>query len=501
MTAPRLDDLAPALAMRGIRKAYPGVIALDGVHLEVQRGEVHVLLGENGAGKSTLMKILSGGEQMDAGVIAIDGRAIALGSPRMARDVGIAIIHQELALVPGMSVAENVFLGRAPTRVGLVDHARMVRESVVLLERVGASVDPRVLVETLSIAQRQLVEIARALSLDARILIMDEPTSALTVRETALLFETIRWLTARGTSVIYISHRLDEIFTIGNRITVLRDGRNVATRDVQAADRRELVHLMTDREVDELVPSAARVPGDVRLSVQGLCVRRTLHDISFSVRAGEIVGFAGLLGAGRTEIARAVFGLDAFDSGTIAVDGAVVEMQSPRDAIAAGIGFVTEDRTREGLVLMRSVRDNVALTIMKRLSRFGVVHRRSETSTAEESVRNLRIRTRGVTQRARELSGGNQQKVVLARWLATGARILLLDEPTRGVDVGAKQEIYQLINELASSGVAIVLMSSDLPEVLGLSDRLLVMREGRIAGAFSRADASAERVMACAVGM
>ncbi len=492
---------APALRMRGITKSFPGVRALDGVDLDVRAGEVHVLLGENGAGKSTLMKILSGAQRRDAGVIEIEGRAAALDTPRVARDAGIAIIHQELALVPEMTVAENIYLGRAPTRFGMLDHGPMVRGAKALLERLGASIDPNELVSTLSIAQQQLVEIARALSLEAKILIMDEPTSALTDRETARLFETIRGLTARGVAIIYISHRLDEIFAIGDRITVLRDGHHVVTQPVDHADRRELVRLMANRDVDELVPPTARAMGATRLRVEHLSHGGALHDVSFSVRSGEIVGFAGLLGAGRTEIARAVFGLEPIDCGTIFVDDHEVAIRSPRDAIAAGIGFVTEDRKREGLVLSRSVRDNVALPILTRLARLGIVRSRQEHTTAEDAVRDLRIRTPSVRQLARNLSGGNQQKIVLAKWLATGARILFLDEPTRGIDVGSKQEIYQLINALAESGVAIILMSSDLPEVLGLSDRVLVMREGRIAGEFSRADATSERVMACAVGM
>ena len=495
------DTQSPALTMRGIRKAFPGVVALDGVDLDVRSGEVHVLLGENGAGKSTLMKILSGAERRDDGRITIGGATMRLESPRAARDAGVAIIHQELALVPQMTVAENIFLGRAPSHLGFVDRARMATESRALLARIGADVDPQVLVGTLSIAQQQLVEIARALSLEARILIMDEPTSALTERETGRLFDVIRGLTARGTAVIYISHRLDEIFDIGDRITVLRDGRHVATQVVQAADRRQLVRLMADREVEELTPGRVRATGAARLQVDGLSREGALHDVSFQVHAGEIVGFAGLLGAGRTEVARAIFGLDAIDGGTIRVDGQLVTIATPRQAIAAGIGFVTEDRKREGLVLERSVRDNIALPILEALSRLGLVQRVAEHDTASDAVRDLRIRTPSVQQLARYLSGGNQQKVVLAKWLATGARILFLDEPTRGVDVGAKQEIYQLIESLAASGVAIVLMSSELPEVLGLADRVLVMREGRIAGEFVRHDATAERVMACAVGL
>jgi len=490
-----------ALQMRGIRKAFPGVQALAGVDLDVRRGEVHVLLGENGAGKSTLMKILSGALPRDAGTIEIDGRAAALASPREARGARIAIIHQELALVPEMTVAENIFLGRAPTRFGFLDQPAMVRDATTFLSRLGANIDPNLLVASLSIAQQQLVEIARALSLDARILIMDEPTSALTERESARLFATISGLTARGTAIVYISHRLDEIFAIGDRITVLRDGRNVATQEVRQADRRALVRLMANRDVDELMPPMERTTGTPRLRVEGLSHGNRLHDVSFNVRSGEIVGFAGLLGAGRTEIARAVFGLEPFDHGTVYVDELPVDIRSPQDAIAAGIGFVTEDRKREGLVLSRSVRDNVALPILRRLARLGIVHRKAETAIAQSSVRDLGIRTPSVSQLAQNLSGGNQQKIVLAKWLATGARILFLDEPTRGIDVGSKQEIYALINELAASGVAIVLMSSDLPEVLGLSDRVLVMREGRITGEFTRAEASAERVMACAVGI
>ncbi|MCC7054481.1 MAG: sugar ABC transporter ATP-binding protein [Gemmatimonadaceae bacterium] len=489
-----------ALQMHGIRKAFPGVQALAGVDLVVRCGEVHVLLGENGAGKSTLMKVLSGSVARDAGRIEVFGRDVDLASPRAARDAGIAIIHQELALVPQMTVAENVFLGRAPARFGVVDQPRMVREATALLAQLGATIDPNALVGSLSIAQQQLVEIARALSLRARILIMDEPTSALTERETERLFGTIEGLTATGTAIIYISHRLDEIFAIGDRITVLRDGRHVATRDVQAADRRELVRLMADRDVEELVPAGTHTPGRPLLRVEGLSRGEALSDVSFSVRAGEIVGFYGLLGAGRTEIARAVFGLEPFDRGTILVDGQPCEIRSPQDAIAAGIGFVTEDRQREGLVLERSVRDNVALPILSRLARLGVVHTRREQQAADTAVRDLRIRTPSTRQLAQHLSGGNQQKIVLAKWLATGARILFLDEPTRGIDVGSKQEIYQLIQDLARAGVAIVLMSSDLPEVLGLADRVLVMRAGRIAGQFTRSEATAERVMACAVG-
>ena len=494
--------------MRGIRKKYPGVVALDGVDLDVRAGEVHVLLGENGAGKSTLMKILSGTQRRDAGTIRIHAREVVLGSPRDAQAEGIAIIHQELALVPELSAAENIFLGRLPSARGFVQRSRMEAEAQMVLQRIGADIDPRRPVGSLSLAQRQLVEIARALSLNARIVIMDEPTSALSERETARLFDIIRALTSRGTAVIYISHRLDEITAIGDRVTVLRDGRHVATQQVATADVRALVRLMTDRATATATATTAtataaapaRARGAVRLRVEQLGVRDVVRDVTFDVHAGEIVGLAGLMGAGRTELARAIFGAEPC-TGRILIDGHDVRIDAPRDAITAGIGFVTEDRKREGLLLDRPVRENVVLPILKRLSRGGFVNRAKEHGTATAAVHELQIRTPSVEQHARHLSGGNQQKVVLAKWLATGARILLLDEPTRGVDAGAKQEIHALIAALASRGTAIVLISSELPEVLALSDRVLVMREGRIAGQFMGAAATAECVMACAVGM
>ena len=493
--------LPSVLRMEGIRKAFPGVVALDGVDLEVRRGEVHVLLGENGAGKSTLMKVLSGAHSSDSGRIWIEEREVRIDGPRRAREMGIGIIYQELTLVPGLTVAENVFLGReARLAPGLVDRPTMIAAAQRLLSHVGATFDAGGLVAGLSIAQRQLVEIAKALSLDARILVMDEPTSALSDRETRALFAAIRGLTAKGVSIIYISHRLDEIFEIGDRVTVLRDGRHVATLETRTADRRELVRLMANRELDERVLKSPVPRGKELLRVEGLTRRGVLEDISFAVHAGEIVGIAGLLGAGRTEIARAVFGLDRIDGGRVTVMGRERRIRSPRQAIRARIGFVTEDRKVQGLVLGRSVRDNIALPVLATLSRLGVVRQRDEQALAEQYVRDLRIRTPSVEQLALHLSGGNQQKVVLAKWLACRVDILFLDEPTRGIDVGAKQEIYLLMNRLAADGVGIVLISSELPEIVGLSDRVLVMRAGRIAGEFTRAEATQERVLACAVG-
>ena len=487
--------------MVGIRKAFPGVVALDGVDLEVRRGEVHVLLGENGAGKSTLVKILSGACDKDAGAISIDGAEVDIDGPRHARELGIGVIYQELTLVPTLSAAENILLGREPRRgFGLVDRRRLRDSARQALDQVGASFDAGRRVASLTVAEQQLVEIARALSLDARILIMDEPTSALSERETQTLFAAIRRLTARGVAIVYISHRLAEIFEIGDRVTVLRDGRHVATREIRGADRRELVRLMANRDVEDQIPKRAVPIGEEVLRVDGLTRGGVLHDVSFTVRAGEVVCLAGLMGSGRTGVARAVFGADSPDAGEIHVRGRRRQIRSPREAIRAGIGFVPEDRKGQGLVLGLSVRENVALPVLRMLSRIGIVRARAERELSTRLVQDLRVKTPSPEHRVRELSGGNQQKVVLAKWLASNVHVLVLDEPTRGIDVGAKQEVYQLINRLAAEGAGILLISSELPEVIGLADRVIVMREGRAVAELARADATAERIMASAVG-
>ena len=487
--------------MSGIGKSFPGAVALAGVDLELRRGEVHVLLGENGAGKSTLMKILSGALRKDQGVISLEGHEVEISGPRHARELGIGIIYQELMLVPELSAAENVFLGREPLRFpGLIDRRAMVREAARLLQELGAAFDVGAPTRQLSIAQRQLVEIAKALSLNARILVMDEPTSALTEREAGALFKMIRRLTAQGVSVVYISHRLDEIFEIGDRVTVLRDGKHIATRPIGDTNRRELVRLMVDRDLHEVVtrPPAAR--GDELLRVIGLRRRGVLHDVALTVHAGEIVGLAGLLGSGRTRVARAIFGLDRRDGGEITVKGRRRAISSPRPAIRSGLGFVTEDRKGEGLVLGLSVREHLSLAVLRTLSRFGVVRRAQEREMSERYARELRIKAPSLEQAVLHLSGGNQQKVVLGKWLACEVDVLFLDEPTRGIDVGSKQEIYNLISQLAANGVGIVLISSELPEIVGLCDRVLVMRSGRVAGEFTREEATQERLLACAVG-
>jgi ribose transport system ATP-binding protein len=488
------------LQMQGIDKSFPGVHALRGASLSVDAGEVHVLLGENGAGKSTLMKILSGQYQADAGTITLDGAPFAPHTPRDAQRGGIAIIHQELSSIAPLTVAENILLGDEPARGGVIDRAAQSRRARALLQLVGAELDPEARAGDLSVAQLQLVEIAKSLRHEARVLIMDEPTAALTDSETSKLFAVIRGQTARGVSVIYISHRMPEIFAIGERVTVMRDGATVTTLPVASTSVPALIAAMVGRSVEERVPKRAVALGEVSLVVEQL-QRGPIGPVSFTVRAGEIFALAGLMGSGRTEVARAVFGADAVSGGTVRVgprrlDGTV------RDAIAAGLGFVTEDRKAQGLVPDESAAANISLALLAqgRLSRAGVIDRRAELALAEDQRQRLRIRLPSVGQATRTLSGGNQQKVIIARWLAARCRVLILDEPTRGVDVGAKAEIYDLIGELAAQGVALLLISSDLPELLGLADRVAVMRQGILSGVLGRAEATPERVMALAVG-
>jgi len=496
-----VSEHAPALAMHGIRKRFPGVVALAGVDLEVQRGEVHVLLGENGAGKSTLMKILSGAVSKDDGTIEIDGRVVEIGSPRDAQALGVRTIYQELTLVPQLSAAENIFLGREPQRLpGIVDWRRMFADAGRLLTGLGVRIDPARPVHELGIAEQQMVEVAKALADDARILVMDEPTSALTASEINELFGTIDRLTARGTAIVYISHRLEELTRIGDRVTVLRDGRRISTCRVGEVPVSELIRLMADREVGEHFPKRRAAPGEELLRVEGLCRRSLLHDVSFTLRRGEVVGLAGLLGAGRTELARAIVGADPHDAGTIRVRGEVVDVRHPSDMIQRRVGFLPEDRKTQGLVQGLSVGENIALPSLKQLSRAGVVRQAEEERIASELVRDLRIKTTGLAQRAGLLSGGNQQKVMLARWLATRADVLIMDEPTRGIDVAAKVEIYELMNQLTARGAAILMISSELPEIVGMSDRILVMRLGRIVAELDAASATQERVLAAALG-
>ena len=495
------DLSVPALTLRGIRKAYPGVVALDGVDLELRAGEVHVLLGENGAGKSTLMKIISGAVARDAGEICVHGAPAEISGPRHAQALGIGIIYQEFNLIPHLTAGENILLGREPRLApGVIDQRKLCAAAQQQLDDLGVDIDAGVTVNRLCVAEQQMVEVAKALSLEARILIMDEPTSALTAQEIAELFAAIRRLKARGVAIVYISHRMDELFAIGDRVTVLRDGRHVGTRAIGETTMTELVRLMVGRDLKEQYPKQRAAIGDEALRVEGLRRDGVLHDITFTLRRGEVVGLAGLMGSGRTELARAIFGADRVDGGRIFVRGKETMIASPRAAIDLGLGLLTEDRKQQGLVLVLSVQENVCLPSVKRLARAGLMRPARETAVAAQRIAELRIKTPGPWQRVVNLSGGNQQKVVLAKWLCTEAQILIFDEPTRGIDVGAKVEIYELMNQLAARGAAILMISSEMPEVLGMSDRILVMHAGRIAGEFTAAEATQEKLLAAALG-
>ena len=491
---------APLLEMTGICKAFPGVHALQNVSLDVVPGEVHVLLGENGAGKSTLMKVLCGQYAADRGGISFAGHPVAPESPIEAERLGLVMIHQELNLIPGLTVAENIFLGHEPTRGGFIRGDAMRRASADLLRRVQCDVDPDTPVAGLSVAEQQLVEIARALKEDARLLVMDEPTAALADTEIEALFEVIRSLCQDGVPVVYISHKMREIFAIGDRVTVMRDGHAVGTRMVAQTDQGELIRMMVGRTIDEQIAKREVEIGEPVLEVDSLSRDDVLAPLSLSVGAGEILGVAGLMGSGRTELARAIFGADPVDDGTVSVCGQTLPGNDPGASISAGLGFLTEDRKQQGLVLLMSVAENITLTSLDEISRHGVLDLAGERARAEELVEKLHIRAASLDQEAVNLSGGNQQKVVLARWLAAGCRVLLFDEPTRGIDVGAKAEIYELIGELVERGVAVVLISSEMPELLGLADRIAVMHEGSLQGILSRAEASQERIMELALG-
>ncbi|HUQ89313.1 MAG TPA: sugar ABC transporter ATP-binding protein [Vicinamibacterales bacterium] len=502
------DDEAPILSMIGIRKSFPGVVALDGVDLTLRAGEVHMLLGENGAGKSTLMKILGGCYRTDGGEIRLRGVPITINTPRAAMSHGIRVIAQELNLVPQLSVAENIFLGAAPTLLpGVIDWRRLRADTTALLDDLGMTLDAGAPIHQLSLAQRQMVEIAKALrpstSLKAAgdsILVMDEPTSSLTTREVDNLFRLIERLVTRGVAVVYITHRLDEVYRIGHRVTVLRDGRLVKTALLSEVTVGELVRFMANRDLGDHFPKRRQAPGAELLRVEGLGRRGLLRDISFKLHAGEVVGIAGLLGAGRSELARVLAGADRSHTGSIVRDGRAIHVRTPADAIRHGIGLLPEDRKADGLVAELTVARNLALPHGRRLARGGFLPGRCEEQLAEPIVKDLRVKATA-TQQVRLLSGGNQQKVVLGKWLAGDARVFIFDEPTRGVDVAAKVEIYNLMNRLTESGAGIIMISSELPELLGMSDRILVMRGGCIHDAFDAKEATQERVLSAALGV
>jgi len=496
----------PLLAMRGISKSFPGVRALDNVDLAVGAGEIHALLGENGAGKSTLLKILSGAQRPDAGTIAFAGEELALTSPHHAQRLGIVTIYQEFTLAPDMSVAENVFIGREPGLGVFVNWRRMAEETRAITRRIGLDVNPMRLVRDLSVAEQQMVEIARALSMQSRLIVMDEPTSALSASEVEKLFRIIRDLKAAGISVIFVTHRLEEVMEICDRYTVLRDSRLVGSGAVAETDIDGIIRMMVGREVNALFAHReAAETGETALELQRLTRKRSrldasaveLQDVSFAVRRGEILGLAGLVGAGRTETARAIFGADPFDAGRVLVGGEPVAIRSPRDAIAHGIGLVPEDRKQQALFLALAIRMNISMAALPRLSRWaGFIDERAETRLVGEYRRALNIRMASPDQLVGNLSGGNQQKVVLARWLALRPKVLIVDEPTRGIDIGAKVEVHNLLFEMARQGIAVIAISSELPEILAIADRIVTMREGRVTGEIMRDAATQEGLMA-----
>jgi rhamnose transport system ATP-binding protein len=487
------------LELKNIAKRFGGVEVLHGVSFALRPGEVHALLGENGAGKSTLIKVITGVHQPDGGEIYLNDKHVHFDDPLQARLAGIAAIYQELSLCPDLNVAENIFLGRQPTTVGgRIDWRKLYSEADRLLTSLGVHLDLKIKARNLSIAQMQSVEIARAFSLNARILIMDEPTSSLTLNEVAELFGLVRRLRDEGTAIIFISHRLEELFDVADRVTVLRDGSYVDTRLVKDVTRDELVRLMVGRTISNLFPKQEVKPGEIALKVEHLTHTGIFEDISFELRRGEILGMAGLVGAGRTDVARAIFGVVPPTSGTIQVEGQQVKITSPQQAISLGLAYVPEDRQLHGLIPAMNITSNISLPILKEYARRGWLLDKAERSAAFTASQQMEVRANSIWQIARTLSGGNQQKVVLAKWLSTKPHILILDEPTRGIDVGTKAAVHALMSKLATEGIAILMISSELPEVLGMSDRIIVMHEGRMTGQFSRAEATQEKIISAA---
>ena len=491
--------MASVIELCGVHKFFPGVHALKNVDFSVERGEVHALVGENGAGKSTLIKIIAGAYALDQGQMKVEGAAKVLSHPRQAQDLGLVVVHQELELVPSLSIAENIFFGRLPNMGGRVLWKKLYAESLLLLEQVGLAVDPKTQVGYLGIAAQQLVEIARALSQQAKLIVMDEPTSALSPQEIDRLLRLVKQLRSRGVSVVYVSHKLEEVLRISNRVTVLRDGEKVACQHTAELDEKRLVALMVGRELGLGFPETDRSVDKVLLQVENLTTD-AVNDISFHVHAGEIVGFSGLMGAGRTELAQALVGADRRKSGRVCVAGEDLTPSSPQAARRMGLGLVPEDRREQGIFPRRSVRENASIAALDSLSRWGWVRRRDEQGRVEESVERLRIRTASTETPIANLSGGNQQKVLLCRWLLVdNLKILLVDEPTRGIDVGAKDEIYRVLDELAKSGLALVVFSSEIEEVLGLCDRIYVLREGAITAHYRSEEATPEALLESAL--
>ncbi|AUX79738.1 sugar ABC transporter ATP-binding protein [Sinorhizobium fredii] len=501
MAAVRASGAVPnaeyLLAAEGVRKEFPGVVALDGVQFKLKRGTVHALMGENGAGKSTLMKILAGIYHPDRGEVKLRGADVQLKSPLDALENGIAMIHQELNLMPFMTVAENIWIRREPkNRFGFVDHGEMRRITAKLFERLKIDIDPEIEVRHLSVANRQMVEIAKAVSYESDVLIMDEPTSALTEREVAHLFEIIRDLRSQGIGIVYITHKMNELFEIADEFSVFRDGKYIGTHASSQVTRDDIIRMMVGREITQMFPKEEVPIGDVVLSVKNLTLNGVFHEVSFDVRAGEILGVAGLVGSGRSNVAETLFGVTPASSGTISIDGKDVVIDNPNTAIKNRMAFLTEDRKDTGCLLILDILENMQIAVLQdKFVKRGFVSEKDVTAACEEMSRKLRVKTPNLQERIENLSGGNQQKVLIGRWLLTNPHILILDEPTRGIDVGAKAEIHRLVTELARNGVAVIMISSEMPEVLGMSDRIMVMHEGRVTGFLDRAEATQIKVM------
>ena len=489
------------LSMTDVSKSFGGVHALRGVSMNVRHGEVHALVGENGAGKSTLMNVLGGIIEKDSGEVEFQGQLVHFVTPAESQAAGIAIIHQELAMLPSLAVMENIFMGRMPARGGWITWKDMEQRTRELLAEVGLEVAPQTRVRDLSTSQSQLVEIAKALSLNASLIIMDEPNSSLTELETQRLFEVIHTLKAKNVAIIYVSHRIEEVLQIADRITVLRDGQYIGTLAQAEATIDKVIGMMVGRELQHLSRPEEQHIGRMLLEVKGLTRQGVIEEVSFNLRKGEILGLAGLVGAGRSETVRVIFGADPRDSGEVLLDGKPITFKSPKDAIDHGLGMVPEDRKKLALFMTKPVRWNISMTQLPRISPSGIIRARKESTLANDFVQRLRVRVPNIETLERNLSGGNQQKTVLARWLATNPKLLILDEPTHGVDVGAKAEIYEMMRELAKQGIGIILISSELPEILAMSNRIVVMHEGRVTGVLDHAEATEDKIMAYATGV
>jgi ribose transport system ATP-binding protein len=488
------------LRMTGITKTFPGVLALNKINFEIKSGEVLGLLGENGAGKSTLVKIIGGILKPEAGSISFKGDQVEIQNPNDAKKLGVSIVHQEHNLIPNLTIADNLFLGREKTRLPFVIDAHQSNRSArTLLERVGLNLSPDTVVADLSVSQRQMVEVAKALSTQTQLLIMDEPTSSLMTNEAEILFSIIQELARSGVAILYISHKMEEIYRLCNRVHILRDGQDIGVFALHEVSEKTIINMMVGRELESLFVKTQNVIGEEVLRVENVSTKTGVKQVSFNLRCGEVLGFAGLVGAGRSEIMRAIFGIDELTGGEVFLEGKKVHIRSPEDAVRLGFGFVPEDRKEQGLILGMSINENISLANLDHLNRFGIINRKKEKETTISYMRSLRIKAVNENQRTNSLSGGNQQKVVLSKWLSTNPKVLILDEPTRGIDVGAKQEIYELINDLSKKGVAIILISSELVEIISMSDRIFVMHNGASKGELGTNDVTQEKIMSLAL--